>query len=548
MFIKKVEGNVKAGANVEIGEKTLVVGPNGSGKSTIVNVVELALTGRAGDIAGRTDIAREADVMALAQKGASSLAATVQFDTGETASYTTSGSTAKAKKSVNLRPAFATHDEVLPIRTLREAVLGSPQTARKFLMGKVSTATLTDIETLIPAALTDRFHQSMPANVPVADGLVAAIEYAAKAARDANSDAKTQREAAKLVSGGRAAPPTEAEVKAATQALKDARAKLVAIEDQVNLGDKLAEAEEKLSAIEEKANDAAIHLTNARTALNALKKPKDLNPLLPHVCMVMDESVLAGECLSCGGPAPSKASANEVSAAIADTVAGHKAYDKMASEVAAAEGFAKATLEILDKQEALVASLKSAGPVPTDAEIAAAEQAVTAAEDKVLNLKASRDAWLKVQQAESAALDAERQSVEWKALKEAMENAMALTLEKSLAAFIEKVQSYLPKTDTFDLRLRDGEREVVQFGLVRDGVLHTALSGAEWARVTAAMASACVGDDKFAVIIPEERAFDPATLKDVMISLGESIHQVILTSPVAPKSVPKGWTVVKRGE
>jgi hypothetical protein len=186
--------------------------------------------------------------------------------------------------------------------------------------------------------------------------------------------------------------------------------------------------------------------------------------------------------------------------------------------------------------------------VPTDAEIAAAEQAVTAAEDKVLNLKASRDAWLKVQQAESAALDAERQSVEWKALKEAMENAMALTLEKSLAAFIEKVQSYLPKTDTFDLRLRDGEREVVQFGLVRDGVLHTALSGAEWARVTAAMASACVGDDKFAVIIPEERAFDPATLKDVMISLGESIHQVILTSPVAPKSVPKGWTVVKRGE
>ena len=63
MYIAKLKGNVKAGVDVEIGAKTLIVGPNGSGKSSIVNAIELALTARAGDVAGRVDVGREADVM-----------------------------------------------------------------------------------------------------------------------------------------------------------------------------------------------------------------------------------------------------------------------------------------------------------------------------------------------------------------------------------------------------------------------------------------------------------------------------------------------------
>ena len=125
---------------------------------------------------------------------------------------------------------------------------------------------------------------------------------------------------------------------------------------------------------------------------------------------------------------------------------------------------------------------------------------------------------------------------------------MASTIDQSLAAFVAKVQSFLPKTDTFGMKLRDGEREVVSFGLVRDGFLHTALSGAEWARVVAAMSSACVPAGKYACIVPEERAFDPETLRDVMAALSACHHQVILTSPVKPKKVPQGWVVVERGE
>ena len=64
----------------------------------------------------------------------------------------------------------------------------------------------------------------------------------------------------------------------------------------------------------------------------------------------------------------------------------------------------------------------------------------------------------------------------------------------------------------------------------------------------AAMSSACVPAGRYAVVVPEERAFDPATLRDVMAALSGCPHQVILTSPVGPESVPAGWTVVERGE
>lgn len=548
MFIRGVKGNVKKGCDVELGEKTLIVGPNGSGKSTIVNTVELALTGRAGDIAGRVDVAREVDVMSLAKDGAPMIEALVKFDNDNVAAYRTSGSTAKAKKATGDRPAAIQHEDVLPIRTLREALLGSPATARKFLMGKIATTTLSDVEALIPAALSDRFKGCFPANVSVADGLVAAIEYAGKASRDASSEAKTQREAAKLVSGGRGAPPSEAEVKLAVQTLKEAREHLGELEDLMNSAEAVREAEEELAKVEKHADEAAIRLTNTRTALNAAKKPKGFAPIVNLLPQVIDESCLAGECLCCGGKPPSKAMADEIRAALQDYEKSNSGYAKLEAEVAAAEGFAKAALDMLEKSEKAVVKLKGSGVPPTEEDLSVAEADVISAEQKVLDLKSARDAWNSVQKAESAALEADRSSLEWKALKESLENAMALTLEKSLAAFVAKVQANLPKTDTFDLKLRDGDREVVAFGLVREGFLNTALSGAEWARVMAAMATACVDPDKYACLIPEERAFDPETLKDVMSALSDCPHQVILTSPVKPKRVPAGWTVITRGE
>ena len=177
-----------------------------------------------------------------------------------------------------------------------------------------------------------------------------------------------------------------------------------------------------------------------------------------------------------------------------------------------------------------------------------AKASMEAAQAKLSALEAARDNWAVVQRSESLALEAERQASAWKMLKEALESAVGTVLDRALAAFVARVQTSLPEGDVFDLRLKDGDREVVQFGLVRNGQLHTALSGAEWARVMAAMAEACVPEGRYACVIPEERAFDPKTLSEVLKALGTCRHQVIVASPVAPKPVPKGWVVVKRGE
>ena len=88
-------------------------------------------------------------------------------------------------------------------------------------------------------------------------------------------------------------------------------------------------------------------------------------------------------------------------------------------------------------------------------------------------------------------------------------------------------------------------------GFVRDDVLHTALSGAEWARLTMAVAAArlrLTGHDGPVVISPKERAWDPATLTSAMRALTDAPGQVLLLSPIKPKGrLPKGWTMVEVG-
>lgn len=132
-------------------------------------------------------------------------------------------------------------------------------------------------------------------------------------------------------------------------------------------------------------------------------------------------------------------------------------------------------------------------------------------------------------------------------LDRAIADAIEDLVRAAAGAFVARVQSYLPETDKFALRLQDGKSEVCDFGLDRDGTLHTALSGAEWARLLLALGAATtpIGPDVLAILAPEERAFDPATLAAVMRGLSDAPAQVLLTSPVKPRGkLPRGWTLI----
>lgn len=553
--IKNVRSNIKVCCDVELGPKTIIVGPNGSGKSTIINAIELALTGRAGDIAGRAEVAREVEVMSLAPAGVTELYSSVEFDDGVIAAYRTSGSTAKAKKATGDKPEPYCHDEVLPLRSLREALLGSPTTARKYLLGKVSGAvSRNDVKALLlPPAwpLWDKLIDAVPSAVTTADALVSVLEESGRRQRAANEEAKTARGAAKLVGDGASAPPTAAEIAEAKERVKEAREAYSKAEARASAVTRLAAAEERLNEASEKAQAVAKEYAAAKAALDAIPPPSENADLLVALDAVMAQSVDRGACLPCGGSAKGMADRLAEVRALAETDAKNRAAREAADRVVLAKyREAESALAVLDTLEQGIADIRAEVGAAGDLasfDATAESIALDNAQKHLASLNARKDNWAVVQRSEATAQDAERRAADWKILKDSCESAVGTVLNRAVSQFIANVQAHLPDGDVFDLRLRDGDREVVQFGLVRNGTLHTALSGAEWARVTVAMAEACVGPDKYACLIPEERAFDPKTLSNVLKALTDSPHQVIVASPVAPKPLPKGWTLIERG-
>jgi hypothetical protein len=195
-------------------------------------------------------------------------------------------------------------------------------------------------------------------------------------------------------------------------------------------------------------------------------------------------------------------------------------------------------------------ALAAATEPPEEGDIvdyAAAAAAYDAVENRLRQLQSARASWQSYRSIMAQLDTARAEAATWKSLEDALGQAGRILLTDALTAFKAKVQSFLPATDIFNLTLSEGAREVFQAGFVRDGTLHTALSGAEWARLTLAMASAILpANSQLAVITPEERALDPKTLAAVMKSLSSAPGQVIITSPIAPHGkVPAGWTVVE---
>ena len=560
--IAKIESNLKKGCNHEIGEKTLVVGPNASGKSTITNAIELALTGRVSDIAGRADVGQEVSLMALAPHGTDVLWSKVTFDDGQTASYKTEGSTAKAKKATKKVPEFATHADIFPLRSMREAILGSAQTARKFLVSKGIKVTMDEVREMIPTHARKTFDQMVHAVGPTdtpADTLVLVLEKAGSKQRECAKEVSAFETVSNTYAGGIMAPPTNEELSRAERDWRNAVNHNAALRTK-------AQAQPVSSPVDywQKQYDDMIakqdyvirELTEARAAKANLKIPELPIPNLDSALVTIKTSKDIGSCLTCGSEDIDSLTEREelINGALFQFQSAQDQAvrtDKWLTEAEAAANRYVSDLGSIEGQlERAKAAAANVEPAPTADEIAAAGSKADEMTKVYLDLKAQKEAWDASERARAGAARAKIEIEEWRELVDACKSAVDRLLHKGISDFIARVQSNLPAADRFHLALNAGEREVVNFGLLRgegdDEYLHTALSGAEWARVTAAMASACVPSGAFAVIIPEERAFDPDTLRDVLEAFSASPHQIIVTSPIAPRKNVKGWTVIDR--
>jgi energy-coupling factor transporter ATP-binding protein EcfA2 len=564
-YIVFCESNLKGGVRAALGQRTLVVGPTGSGKSALVNTVELALTGRVSDMVGRREVAKEVELMTLAPERKGVLLARVLFDNGAEATWKAGGK--GGKKAKHAVPAFVDPTLALPLRPVYDAIVGSVETARKFFIqfavGAISDA---DVLKRISVPLHPYYKratmQETLSTSTAVDRLLAALERAKKGAREARDRAKAAESTATETAQGLPPLPTEAEEKALKDALKGAQKTLDKVKAAIAGHEALAGAAERVQA-------AAVHVEQAKAAeadalrtksaaevaLSTLPVPQTLDPSVMAVVEAIRSHAHSArsDCLVCGsaGPFDHTGRLAKLDSYLTSVETNSTSYRTAStSATLAAAAAANATRERERAEEAL-ATLRGAasagnGAIPTSEQVAAAEAEVTRLNDAWRRIDVLKATWASSQKARESAAEAQKEEGDWKKLSDECIAAVTSLLDGAVNGFAARVQKRLPGTDAFNLTLRDGERGVFQFGLVKSGTLYTALSGGEWARVTAAMAACCrPPPDKYALVIPEDRGMDPATLSAVLAAFGNiEDAQVLVATTTMPATLPAGWTLI----
>jgi len=207
--------------------------------------------------------------------------------------------------------------------------------------------------------------------------------------------------------------------------------------------------------------------------------------------------------------------------------------------------FLQSQLELLTSELAGIdADLLALDPAAIEAESRAAQEAY-------LNLRNTVDRWSNLTKARDTIAEMTMESETYKGMKKELEGVVADLLKRVADGFTAKVQSYLPTGWKFGMLLEDNGKETFRLGLVQGKKLRSALSGAEWATVTCALAMAVSSDvpsDRPVLVMPEDRGWDAATLGKVLNSWFGFDGQVVIGTPTKPKKVPAGWTVIDLGQ
>jgi hypothetical protein len=545
--VATVESTIKGGVALDLHPRTLIVGPNGAGKDAILASVALALTGIADDVMGREEVKDEGMVATLGD--ATGVRAVVRLTSGTLCEYeTTRKPDGGAKKAVTRNG----YPNAYPLRAVRAALTAGPDKARAFLLTQAArTITIADVLRALHAGTEDDYTAAAAealGTTPV-DRLLSVHASLKKRASDAKGAADALEESIRRMGDSLGAEPLSADVDAARAAVDtaqdmariavDARgarhlqaAALEAVEDYQRAQASAAQARAAVDATATVAVDRIGSLTAMREAARWHAERE------------------ASSCALCGSHPPAGAATWDASGArITEALA---VWATRAESARVAEGAEARAVALRATAATMIGRFEAAGGATlADRVIEGAEEAAATAHARLHALIAARQSWATVRgfRADQArSVDVARAA---EALRASTTDAIVTLLDGAATAFAARVQQYLPPSDTFALRLRDGDRDVCRFGFLRDGTLHAALSGAEWARCLLAIGAAVsegTSEDHPLVLVPPERAYDPATLAAVMVALSDAPGQVLLASPIMPAFVPVGWHVVTLGD
>ena len=543
-FVTQIDSNLKGGVSLTLSPRTLILGHNGAGKDAILNTVALALTGIADDVIGRDTVKDAALIVTLGDSSGVNVKA--RLSTGTLCEYeAVRAPDGTAKKPVHRN----VYPDAYPLRAVRDALTASADKARAFLLAQVSgMITDDDVErALLPA--THGTYAKAARNAlgatPV-DRLLSVHATAKKRATDATTQAEGVDQSIRRTADTLGAEPLAIDVEEARMRAEQARAALFDANGPDVRG-LHATANAAVTAYQRAKQDAERLRADAGTdAATAGQRAGQMDALLQSARWHVHKGQHA--CALCASPVPQGPAAFE--ARIADIEHALSVWTQRASADADARSAENEAARLKGVAVAALDRFEAAGgwTALSSAQNADGLRATyEAAQADYTRVQSAASAWATVRTFRAQHTALLEEAADMRALRESTTNAIGNLLDRAADAFAARVQRYLPASDVFALRLRDGDREVCRFGFLRDGQLHAALSGAEWSRCLTAIAAAVAENanpDHPILLVPPERAFDPATLTAVLDAWKDAPGQVLIASPVAPTRVPDGWTVV----
>ena len=521
IFIQEIDvSGVKSGFKLPVKMKihNLIVGKNGSGKTAIVNAVELVLTGKASDIFGRDEVAATQQIMSISNNRDSlKIKGKLSDDdvgAGETVSWSTVSNGSGGFKAPNHEKPPVKCKNIT--REIRKVFEGSADTIKMYLLSRYNKMIeRMDIIPFLETAERIELYKDITLNLfgTETQMLLDAEEVISKKIREMSADIKFNDAIVRNYAIADLPSKTEVskmyenanrKIKSKEEFSREFEATAFAISDCESVVASLKSEYAKKRKTKQTVSFGVVNISKFTKKMNA------------EVCMVcnsaLTEKVLAGM----------QALEDKFKNGSDEFISGDDDNYTI--------GFYSSKLEDLTLKMNLL-----------KAEEKASEVSNFSALDKLIEYERKLAIDSIVSDAKKKIEFLTNEIKRFKELNECIGKVIDYAVKKCIQHLSREMQKLLPTRDYVGVEI-DGDK--VKIGFRKNGYLNTALSGAEWARLTMAASVVLAEPAIFNIVIPEERAFDPQTLSDVMEALDICPFQVILCSPVHPEREHTAWNII----
>tara|TARA_R100000234_G_scaffold119576_2_gene102913 strand:+ start:2530 stop:4560 length:2031 start_codon:yes stop_codon:yes gene_type:complete len=537
---------------IDLGPKTLLCGSNTSHKSSIIQSVELAISASADDVVGRSVVTDAALLLTLAP--GDELGVTAKLSDGSVASYHARREEGKAKRPVHDGPGSSS----LVHRSVADALSGSPATARKaFLQWCSQNINDEDVLSYLPTSVHSKYNdiaQHKGRGKSSTETLVEVSKYASTRSREITKEVKGAELIIDKLGDSLPPKPSDDDMSQIRFSVSEAREILDASIRAANAGMTQEEKTQKLNQLAE-IRDA--WEDNGKTAT---RQYEDLKKQLPHIgdnvktaIQIVDVAVKHNldQCPVCAfqvGLDHLKSCQSYYQNELSQWEQSSQTINQRIEE---AQKKIESSMKNMLEAEQEIEKLNNTPAASVDGRalpVSEAQNRLETAMTALSKMEVDRSKWDDLTEAQKRVSDFELDKEAYKKLRSACDSAVSKLLADKTRDFSARVQNYLPPEWKFKIQLVEGGREVFRMGFEREGKLHCALSGAEWATVITAVSMAVttsLPENAPAILIPYDRAWDARTLSSVMKGFLNYEGQVIIASTTRPLGrPPKGWTII----